>query len=133
MLNQRTLLIFPLLTQGLFSLFLPFFSEFDLAGLGLVGLFATLPAFLFALVCVYYQFHQRNLLQISVFAGGISFVYNLILLPFFLTGSSDLPLWEQSVAMLFYALMFALPAILYAMVILRLFLVKPSNSLLHHE
>ncbi|NBI42324.1 hypothetical protein GVX76_02260 [[Haemophilus] felis] len=126
MANRKTLLIFPLITQLIFSLFLPFFSEINWTGLGWIALFATLPAFLLAIICVRYQFHQRNLVQLAVFSGGLMFFYCLVLLPVVLEGESQLPLWEESLAMVFYALMFSLPAMLYAMVILRLFLPKPK-------
>lgn len=40
------------------------------------------------------------------------------------TFREPMSLWEQSLALLFYALMFALPSMMYAMVVLRLFLRK---------
>ncbi|AKD38594.1 hypothetical protein ACWIT3_00980 [Pasteurella sp. P03HT] len=127
--NKKTLIIFPLLTQCLFSLVLPFFHAFNLESVGYVFLLATLPAFLFSLVCVRYQYHQRNLVQIAFFSGVISFFYSLIVLSLLIwqEPTEQMPtfaLWEQSLAILFYAVMFALPAMMYAMVVLRLFLKK---------
>lgn len=130
MVNKKTLFIFPLLTQGIFSLFLPFFDAFNLDGLMDVFLLTSIPAFLFALVCVYYRFHQTNLIQIAFFSGAISFFYTLLILSFFISNEpldQDIFIWEQSLALLFYALMFALPSMLYAMVVLRLFLKKASQ------
>ncbi|HED4430692.1 TPA: hypothetical protein R4346_000133 [Pasteurella multocida] len=127
MANKKTLLLFPLITQCIFSLFLPFFNAFHFKGLTDVFILTTVPAFLFSLVCVYYQFHQRNLLQIAFFSGTISFFYTLTMLSCFLfkeTFREPMSLWEQSLALLFYALMFALPSMMYAMVVLRLFLRK---------
>lgn len=129
MANKKTLLIFPLLTQCLFSLFLPFFNAFDATNLGYVFLLTTIPAFLFSLVCIRYQYHQRNLVQIAFFSGVISFFYTLITLSFLiaydpLQETQVFSLWEQSLAILFYAAMFALPSMMYAMIVLRLFLKK---------
>ncbi|MGC6405757.1 hypothetical protein ACNO7K_04845 [Bisgaard Taxon 45] len=67
MANKKTLLLFPLITQCIFSLVLLFFNAFHLKGLTDVFILATIPAFLFSLVCVYYQFHQRNIVQIAFF------------------------------------------------------------------
>lgn len=125
--NRHILWIFPLLTQLIFTLFLPLFNGFTLSSLGYIVLFATLPAFYFALVCLHYQFHQRNLIQIAFWSGTINFLNTLI---FFSALSAIEPLqeqvslWENTVAIISYALMFALTAIMYAMVILRLFLPK---------
>lgn len=129
MANKRILWIFPAVTQLIFSLFLPFFGGFDLNGLGYIFLFATLPAFLFALVCVCYQFHQRNLVQIAFWSGAISFFTTLILFSILLVSEPPqeaISIWEQTFAIFFYALMFALPSMLYAMAVLRLFLAKKT-------
>ncbi|MFD1805345.1 hypothetical protein ACFSAV_02985 [Pasteurella oralis] len=131
MANKKTLIIFPLLTQCIFSLFLLFFDAFDLDNLSYVFLLTTIPAFLFSLVCIGYQYHQRNLVQIAFFSGVISFFYTLVTLSFLiahdpLQEAQVLSLWEQSLAMLFYAAMFALPSMMYAMIVLRLFLKKAS-------
>ncbi|MGC6377503.1 hypothetical protein ACNO7L_06735 [Bisgaard Taxon 45] len=131
MANKKTLILFPLITQGIFSLFLPFFHAFHLKGLTDVFILTTVPAFLFALVCVYYQFHQRNLVQIAFFSGAISFFYTLTVLSVFLfqeTFTEPMSLWEQSLALLFYAMMFALPSMMYAMVVLRLLLRKAPKT-----
>lgn len=127
MANRKTLLIFPLITQLIFSLFLPFFEGINGAGLMYVFLFATIPVFLFSLVCVYYGFHQGNLIQIVFFSGIISFFYHLILLSLFIYKTPlalEMSLWEQSLGLLSYALMFAFISMLYAMFGLRLFLRK---------
>lgn len=125
MVNKKTLIIFPLLTQCIFSLFLPFFDALNLEGLKDVFLLATVPAFLFSLVCIRYQYHQRNLTQIAFFSGIISFLYTLVVLTFYIsTGplQESIPLWEQSLAVLAYAMMFAFPSMTYALLVLRLFL-----------
>lgn len=127
MVNKKTLVLFPLITQGIFSVFLPFFDAFNLAGVGKVFLLTSIPAFLLALVCVYYQFHRGNVLQIAFFSSAISFFYTLLVLSFLLSSSplqQDISLWEHSLALLFYAMMFALPSALYAMFVLRFFLRK---------
>lgn len=126
MVNKHILWIFPLITQLTFSLFLPFFGGFSVSGLGYIFAFASLPAFLFAMVCVRYQFHQRNLLQLGFWAGTMSFFTTLVLFSVLLMQEpqSDISLWEHTIAVLFYAMMFALPSAVYAMVVLRLFLAK---------
>ncbi|MGX2973690.1 hypothetical protein ACWIUH_01215 [Ursidibacter arcticus] len=131
MVNKAILWIFPLITQIIFSLFLPFFSGFNLneliAGFGYVALLATFPAFIFALFCYRKRLHQRNLLQITMFSGGLMFIYTLILFSVYLAiepTQEPISTWEHSLAVFFYALMFALPSSVYAMVILRLFLPK---------
>lgn len=127
MTNIKTLWIFPLVTQIIISLFLPLFDAFNLEGLFNVFIIAAIPAFLFALICVHYQFHQRNLIQILCWSGIISFIYSLIALLIMMSMEpidESIPMWEQSIAIIFYALMFALPSMLYAMGILRLFLRK---------
>lgn len=127
--NKQTLWIFPILTQLIFSLFLPFFGGFNWLGMGYIFLFTTLPAFLFAIVCVRYQFHQRNLVQLAFWSGSISFVSSLVLFSL-LTAieplTEPLSIWEHTLAVIFYALMFALPSIAYAMVVLGRFLPKKT-------
>lgn len=127
MVNKRILWIFPLLTQLIFSLFLPFFGGLSGSGLGYVFLFAALPAFLFGLVCLRYQFHQRNLVQLGFWAGAISFLTTLVLFSVLLMleqPQGDISVWEHTFAVIAYAIMFALPSAVYAMVVLRLFLAK---------
>lgn len=129
MANKQILWIYPLLTQVIFSLFLPFFDGFSLSGFGYIFAFATLPAFLFALVCLRYQFHQRNIVQIAFWSGTISFFNTLILFSVLLAiepTQSEISILEHSIAVIFYALMFALPSIVYAMVLLRRFLPKKT-------
>ncbi|QIM64869.1 hypothetical protein [Frederiksenia canicola] len=127
--NKQTLWIFPILTQLIFSLFLPFFGGFNWLGMGYIFLFTTLPAFLFAIVCVRYQFHQRNLVQLAFWSGSISFVSSLVLFSL-LTAieplTEPLSIWEHTLAVIFYALMFALPSMAYAMVVLGRFLPKKT-------
>lgn len=127
--NKQILWIFPILTQLIFSLFLPFFGGFNWLGMGYIFLFTTLPAFLFAIVCVSYQFHQRNLVQLAFWSGTISFVSSLVLFSL-LTAveplTEPLSIWEHTLAVIFYALMFALPSMAYAMVVLGRFLPKKT-------
>lgn len=127
--NKQILWIFPTLTQLIFSLFLPFFGGFNWLGMGYIFLFTTLPAFLFAIVCVRYQFHQRNLVQLAFWSGTISFVSSLVLFSL-LTAieplTEPLSIWEHTLAVIFYALMFALPSMAYAMVVLGRFLPKKT-------
>lgn len=127
MTTKRILWIFPLLTQLVFSLFLPFFSGFTLSGLAYILIFATLPAFYFACICLRYQFHQRNLIQIAFWAGSINFINTLLLFSILLTikpSQEQMSIWEHTFAVIFYGIMFALPSIVYAMIILRIFLPK---------
>ena len=131
MVNKAILWIFPLVTQLIFSLFLPFFSGFNtnelITGAGYVALLATLPSFIFALICYRKRLHQRNILQITIFSGGLMFIYTLILFSIYLAvkpPQEPISIWEHSLAVFFYALMFALPSSVYAMIILRLFLPK---------
>lgn len=127
--NKQILWIFPTLTQLIFSLFLPFFGGFNWLGMGYIFLFTTLPAFLFAIVCIRYQFHQRNLVQLAFWSGTISFVSSLVLFSL-LTAieplTEPLSIWEHTLAVIFYALMFALPSMAYAMVVLGRFLPKKT-------
>lgn len=135
--NRSILWQFPLLTHALFSLCALPFSGFESASFLsdqlAILLLASLPTLLFALVCVRKRLHQRNLLQILVFAGGIAFFYDLILLQLYLSFLPDaepISLWEQTFAVFAYALMFALPSAVYAMLVLRLLLPKAPLSLL---
>ncbi|QLB20390.1 hypothetical protein A6B43_01935 [Vespertiliibacter pulmonis] len=125
--NKRILWLFPLLTQLVLTLFLPFFNSFTLSNLGYIALFATLPAFYFALVCLRYKFHQRNLIQIAFWSGAINFLNTLIffsILSAIEPLQTQISLWENTIAIIAYALMFALTAIMYSLVILRIFLPK---------
>lgn len=125
--NKHVLWIFPSISQCLFSLFLPFFDGFSLMGFGYIFLFASFPAFLFGIICTQYRFHQRNILQIAFWASAISFICSLVLLSLFLVieqPQDNLSIWEHTFAVFFYALMFSLASMLYAMIILRLFLPK---------
>lgn len=127
--NKQILWIFPILTQLIFSLFLPFFGGFNWLGMGYIFLFTTLPAFLFAIVCVRYQFHQRNLVQLAFWSGTISFVSSLVLFSLLTVIeplTEPLSIWEHTLAVIFYALMFALPSMAYAMVVLGRFLPKKT-------
>ena len=131
MVNKAILWIFPLVTQLIFSLFLPFFSGLNtnelITGAGYVALLATLPSFIFALICYRKRLHQRNILQITIFSGGLMFIYTLILFSIYLAvkpPQEPISIWEHSLAVFFYALMFALPSSVYSMIILRLFFLK---------
>lgn len=125
----RNLLIFPLVTQILVSLLVYVIDGFNEVGfqpwnLIFVFLFTAIPAFLFALVCYKQRLHQRNLVQIMVFSGTISFFYTLIAVGIMNISysSNHLSLLESSLATLLVALVFALPSVMYAMLVLRLFL-----------
>lgn len=127
--SPHLLWIYPLVTQLIVSLFLPFFGGFNLSGLSYIFIFATIPAFLFALICYKQQYHQRNLVQIAFFSGTLMFLYSLIAFSLLLatedpTTQEPISLWETSLAVIFYSLTFTLPSIVYAMVFLRLFLPK---------
>ncbi len=125
----RNLLIFPLITQILVSLLVYVTDGFNEVGfqpwnLIFVFLFTAIPAFLFALVCYKQRLHQRNLVQIMVFSGTISFFYTLIAMSIMnsIYASNNLSLVEYSLSILLVAFAFALPSVMYAMLVLRLFL-----------
>lgn len=128
--SLHILWIYPLLTQLLGSALLPLFSEFSQGGMLVIFALFTVPAFLFALVSYKQQYHQRNIIQIAFFSGVIMFVYSLFSFSLMLvfdeyTSLEDpIPLWEQSLAVILFALTFALVNIIYSMVALRLFLPK---------
>ncbi|WP_301099259.1 hypothetical protein [Otariodibacter sp.] len=119
---KLVLLIFPLLTQIILSLFLPFFGGINVEGLRDVFVLATIPTFLFAIVCVVQKYHQRNLIQIAFFSGIVMFLYSIITISVY--ADEAISGWENSLAIVLYALMFALPSSVYALIILRLFLPK---------
>lgn len=116
------LLVFPLLTQIIISLFLPFFGGINGDGLGDVFILATIPSFLFAVICVIQKYHQRNLVQIAFFSGMVMFLYSIITISAY--ADEAISGWGNSMAIILYALMFALPSSVYALIILRLFLPK---------
>lgn len=128
--SPHILWIYPLLTQLLGSALLPLFSEFSQGGMLVIFALFTVPAFLFALVSYKQQYHQRNIIQIAFFSGIIMFIYSLFSFSLMLvfdeyTSLEDpIPLWEQSLAVILFALTFALVNIIYSMVVLRLFLPK---------
>lgn len=128
--SLHILWIYPLLTQLLGSALLPLFSEFSQGGMLVIFALFTVPAFLFALVSYKQQYHQRNIIQIAFFSGIIMFIYSLfsfsLMLVFdeYASLEDPIPLWEQSLAVILFALTFALVNIIYSMVALRLFLPK---------
>ncbi|MDG6361312.1 hypothetical protein Q7526_01795 [Glaesserella parasuis] len=128
--SLHILWIYPLLTQLLGSALLPLFSEFSQGGMLVVFALFTVPAFLFALVSYKQQYHQRNIIQIAFFSGVIMFIYSLfsfsLMLAFdeYTSLEDPIPLWEQSLAVILFALTFALAKAMYALLVLRLFLPK---------
>ncbi|QBQ64064.1 hypothetical protein EXH44_07415 [Actinobacillus indolicus] len=128
--SLHILWIYPLLTQLLGSALLPLFSEFSQGGMLVVFALFSVPVFLFALVSYKQQYHQRNIIQIAFFSGIIMFIYSLcsfsLMLAFdeYTSLEDPIPLWEQSLAVILFALTFALANIIYSMVVLRLFLPK---------
>ncbi|MDG6251899.1 hypothetical protein P9J73_00535 [Glaesserella parasuis] len=128
--SLHILWIYPLLTQILGSALLPLFSEFSQGGMLVVFTLFTVPAFLFALVSYKQQYHQRNIIQIAFFSGVIMFIYSLfsfsLMLAFdeYTSLEDPIPLWEQSLAVILFALTFALAKVMYALLVLRLFLPK---------
>lgn len=128
--SPHILWIYPLLTQLLGSALLPLFSEFSQGGMLVVFALFSVPAFLFALISYKQQYHQRNIIQIAFFSGVIMFIYSLcsfsLMLAFdeYTSLEDPIPLWEQSLAMILFALTFALANIIYSMIVLRLFLPK---------
>lgn len=124
----RILWIYPLLTQFIGSLLLPLIiTDFYLLGVFSVFIMTTIPSFIFALLCYRQQYHQRNLIQIAFFSGAIMFIYSLLTFSYSLGISeqaADYSLWEQSLAVILFALSFALMKMIYALLVLRLFLAK---------
>lgn len=125
--SAHILWIFPLVTQGIVSFFLPFFGSFTAEGLMSVFGLATFPAFLFAVICYKQQYHQRNIVQLAFYAGVLMFLYSLMAFSLMFVEDEttlSMSIWESTLAWVFYALMFALPSVVYAIVVLRLFLPK---------
>lgn len=117
--------IFPTVSMLIFSLFSFLLGSISLSTLGYVFLLAAVPAFLLALVCIKFRYHQRNVFQLAFFAGVIDFFYNLTTFSILSVFEPlDETLFEGTLAIFLIALMFALAAIMYAIVILRLFLPK---------
>lgn len=127
--SPHILWIYPLISQIIGTLLLPIISDFSLNGIFAVFGLITVPTFLFALVSYKQQYHQRNLIQIGFYSGVIMFIYSLIAFSWMLasedpTMTEPMSLWETSLAVILFALTFALANIIYSMVVLRLFLPK---------
>lgn len=125
--NKKTLLLFPLITQLIFSLIAGLLSDFSLQTFKLVFITTAVPAFLLALVCVYFNYHHKHLLPLGFFSGVIGFFYSLILIIYDTTAQASVEnnsLIEDSIMVILFALSYALPAIIYALIVLRPFLRK---------
>ncbi|MDH2997650.1 hypothetical protein A1D22_07960 [Pasteurellaceae bacterium LFhippo2] len=120
------LIVFPIVTQIIFTLALSIFDGFSLEGSIGVAIFFTLPAFLLAVICQFTQYHQRNLVQMMLMPAILGFVVTVILLPFFIidTGLGDVSLLDESVMALLRGLMIAGANAIYSPLVLRLFLPK---------
>lgn len=127
--NKHTLWIFPLVTQLIFSLLATLIDGFSQGMLSLVFFAVTLPAFLVALPCIKFNYHQRQLFPIGFWAGIIGFFYMLIAM-LWLSGEAEeyYTLWDSSLMSLLSALSYALTAVIYGLVVLRPFLRKRSTE-----
>lgn len=121
--NKRTLWLFPLLTQLFFSVLAMLFGSISITIPLVVFICATLPAFFFSLICIKFNYHHQHLFPIAFFSGLICFFYGLVIIPFGISGESDISL-ENSLMTLLYALTYALAAMLYTLLVLRPFLRK---------
>lgn len=128
--NKKTLLIFPLVTQLIFSLLSGFKEGFSREMLDTVLLAVTIPAFLVALPCVKFNYHNRQLLPIGFWCGIIGFFYTLIgvLVLSNAEGNHNLSIWENTLMALLFALSYSLSAIIYGLVVLRPFLYSKPVS-----
>lgn len=128
--NKKTLLIFPLITQLIFSLLVLIINKgLSLHELKLVFLAVSLPAFLVALPCVKFNYHQKQLFPIGFWAGLIGFFYMLIaMLCLSDEISAYMSLWDNTLMVLLSALTYGLTAAIYGMVVLRPFLRKRSTE-----
>ncbi|OOH90375.1 hypothetical protein BMT54_04945 [Pasteurellaceae bacterium 15-036681] len=119
------LIVFPIVTQVIFTLALSIFEGFNLEAAIGVGIFFTLPAFLLAVVCQFTQYHQRNLVQMMLMPAILGFIVTVISLPFFLIDTrADVSLIEESIMTLLRGLMIAGANAIYSALVLRLFLPK---------
>lgn len=126
--NKKTLLIFPLITQLIFSLLGLFIDGFSAGLLSAVFFVVTLPAFLVALPCVKFNYHQRQLFPIGFWAGLIGFFYMLVAI-LWLSGRSEIySLWDSTIMSFLFALAYAFSAVIYGLVVLRPFLRKRSTE-----
>lgn len=125
--NKKTLFIFPLITQLIVSLIAIFMGDFSVNTLQTVFIVTTLPAFLLALVCLKFNYHQQHLFPIAFFSGLIGFFYSLCIMIYDINRES-LPkvesLWEYSLMLTLFALAYSCASILYSLLILRPFLRK---------
>lgn len=123
--SHAILWIFPTVSMLIFSLLSFLLGSISLSTLGYVFLLAAVPAFLLALVCVKFRYYQRNVFQLAFFSGVIEFFYTLMTFSILsIFEPLEETLFEGTLAIFLIALMFALAAVMYSIVILRLFLPK---------
>lgn len=122
--NKKTLLIFPLLTQLIFSLLVVVIDGFSVEMLATVFFGATLPCWLVAVPCVIFNYHQRQLFPIAFWCAGIGFFYMLPLMLWLSGESEHYTLWDSTLMSLLSALAYAFTAAIYGLLILRPFLRK---------
>lgn len=126
--NKAILWIFPLLSQLTFFLLTGVFGHFSLTNFAIVFCSVSIPAFFFALICVKFNYHRQHLFPIAFFSGLIFFLYGLIIIPFAISKpETDISLIEHSLMLLLYTFSYALAAMMYALLYLRLFLRKRSS------
>ncbi|WP_373777426.1 hypothetical protein [Glaesserella sp.] len=122
------LVIFPLLTQLVFTFCLGILNGFNIETLTSVFSFFTLPAFLFAVVCNFTKYHQRNLIQVMLMPAIVSFITAVVFMSIIFIGPKDfigsVSLLEQSLMNIMIGLMIAGANAIYSMLILRPFLPK---------
>lgn len=121
------LIVFPVVTQILFTLALSLLNGLNVETIMGVFPFFTLPAFLLAVVCQFTKYHQRNLVQMMLMPAILSFLVTVIALPFFwLDGvaGESISLVEESIMTLLRGLMIAGANAIYSALVLRLFLPK---------
>lgn len=125
--NKKTLLIFPLITQLIFSCVSIFVDGFSVEMVQIVLMTTTIPAFLFALICVKFNYHQQHLVPLAFFSGIIGFFYSLFLIISDINRENN-PMLESHIEYSFMVILFALAyscvAMMYALLILRPFLRK---------
>lgn len=127
--NKKTLLIFPFITQFIFSLIVFIMGAMSLEAFGWVFLLASVPAFLIALPCVKFNYHRYQLLPIGFWSGVIAYFYSFTFILVALYPNKphiSYSLWEDTILAFLYAFSYALPAIIYGMIVLRPFLRKRS-------
>lgn len=126
--NKKTLLIFPLVTQLIFSLIAAVIDGFSWGMISAVFFVVALPAFLVAIPCVKFNYHQRQLFPIGFWCGTIGFVYMLAAMLWLSGEAEQYSLWDSTLMSLLSALAYALTAVIYGLVALRPFLRKRSTD-----